>query len=467
MPPDLTKHIARAKSAIEKRSYDLAIEVLHECVDVDPIQLDVHKLHLEAARRKAKEKPKGMFDGIKGMGNTLSLTKDPHKQFIAVFKKLSANPEPKVLVEVADSAAKLIPTLKPMVEVSLYYYEEFRATGMFNDKALWSVANLYHDRFTATKEPAWLDKALKAMRDLEKAMPNHPEASRMTKNWEAEKSMDKRESKGNAGDYKSQLNNSDGARRAEIENRQIRTEEDAKLILGYIEDDLKANANDKNLWIKKGDIHRRFTQYTDARAAFEKAQAIDMHDFTITMRLGDMRMEEQRAKVIAAKAAGQDVAQAEKSLLALEIEEYKKRVERQPTDMGHRFNLGRRFYDAGMINEAAGELQKTVLDAKYKRDSHKWLGNCFAKKKLYDLAGRQYEEFLKVVDDPLSDAAKDIRYLFARMLENQNKLEAACEQYEKLVSLDLGFRDAADRLTRLRSGEAGGGSTSGSLAAQP
>ena len=40
--------------------------------------------------------------------------------------------------------------------------------------------------------------------------------------------------------------------------------------------------------MKKGDIHRRINQFAEARAAFLKAQALDEHDFTISMRLGDM-----------------------------------------------------------------------------------------------------------------------------------------------------------------------------------
>src|SRR5476649_270221 len=66
MPPDLSKHIARAKTAIEKRSYDLAIEQMHQCVDVDPTNIDVHRIHLEASRRKAKEAKKSMFSGLAG-----------------------------------------------------------------------------------------------------------------------------------------------------------------------------------------------------------------------------------------------------------------------------------------------------------------------------------------------------------------------------------------------------------------
>ena len=463
MPPDLSKHLASAKSAIEKRNYDLAIEQMKQCVDVDPTNIEVHRLHLDAARRKFKEKVKSWIpSGIVG-SMTKSVIRDPHRQFIAAFHTLSTTPEPKVLVEVGDSASKLIPTSKPMLDVALFYYEEFRATQMFDPKALWSVAQLYHDRFKEAKDVAWLDKALKALRDLEKAMPTHPEASRTIKNWEAEKSFANRDAKANAaaggaaGDYKSQLNNSSGAHRAEIMNRMIRTEADAKEVLDIVEEDLQKTPSDKNLWIKKGEIHRRFAQWAEAKTAYDKAQAIDPHDFTVTMKLGDTRMEEARAKIKTVKDAGQDVVAAEKAALATEIEEFKKRVERQPTDMGHRYNLGRRYYMTGMIGEAAAELQKTVQDAKYKRDSHELLGNCFAKKKLFDLAGRQYEEYLKIVDDPLSDKAKSVRYNLALMLERQGKTEAACEQYEKIVSLDLGFKDAADRLTRLRNGEPGGG----------
>ncbi len=446
---DLSKHIARAKQALDRRQYDMAIEVCEQCIELDPTSLDVHRLLMDAAKRRAKENgvKTGMFGGL-----SLSFGKDAHKAFVGSVKRVAKNPDAKTLADAGDSAQKLAASgVKPMVLVAVFYYEEMLASGLFNDKVLWSLANLCFERYRETKEEIQLDKALKLMHDLEKAMPHHPEAARTIKNWEAMRSMAKRQD-AVAGDYRSQLASSSGAKKAEAMNRIIRTAEDAKEVIGYIDEDLAANPGDKQLWVKKGDILLRVNLLAEAREAFLKAQALDEHDFTIVMKLGDIAMAEARLKVEAAVAAGQDATAAKKERLQVEIAEYRRRVERQPTDMGHRYNLGQRLIQGGDIDGAAAEFQKTVGDPRVRKGSHRFLGYCFAKKNLLDLACQQYTSYLSLTEDDQADEAKEVRFLRARVLEDSGKKDEALKDYERLVAIDLNYKDAAARLTALRTG---------------
>jgi tetratricopeptide (TPR) repeat protein len=449
--PDLSKHLARAKQALERRQYDLTIEVCWECVDIAPDQLEFHSLHLDAARRKAKESGrKSLIPSI-----SMSFTKDPHKLLVAAFKKVSANVENKSLAEMGDAALKLSYSLKSMADIAIYYYEEIRKSGMFNDKVLWNLGHVYFDKFkevNKTNKPdskQWLEKAILVMTELEKAMPQHNEAPKMVKNWEALRSMERR-NEGNATDYRSQLASDDKSKRAEIMNRLIRTVEDAKEVLGYVESDLKTAPNDKALWVKKADVHQRLNQMDLAKTALDAAQALDVHDFTITMKLGDLAIREAELRIENGKKAGQDTANAEKSLQAAKIEEYRKRVERQPTDMTHHFHLGTTLLKSGQIDAAASEFQRTVNDAKHRRASHRYLGYCFTQKNLLDLASGQYASYLQLVEDEQAEEPKNVRYSLARVLERLGKKTEAIEVFEKLVAIDLAYRDAAERLSKLR-----------------
>ena len=399
---------------------------------------------LESARKKAKEGAKTSMFGSMSMP---SLSSDPHKKLIAQAKRLGKNPEPKVLADVALAAQEMAVKIKPMIEVAVYYYEEFINTGLFNDKVLWQLAAIYQGK-------GELDRAIKLLRDLERAQPNHAEAGRTIKNWEAMRSMTQR-STAVGGDFRTQLASDTGASKAEAMNRMIRTVDDAKEVLGYIEQDLAQNPADKQLWVKKGDIHRRINQFAEAKAAFIKAQALDEHDFTLVIRLGDIAIEEAKLKVDALSAPGQDpaaLAAAKAERLQLEISEYRRRVERQPTDMSHRFNLGTRLIQNGDIDGAAAEFQKTVGDPKVRQESHRYLGFCFAKKNLLDLAVQQYTSFLSLALDDQSDKAKEVRYLRGRVLEDQGKRDDAIKDFERIVAIDLNYKDAATRLNKLRSG---------------
>lgn len=441
---DLSKHLIRARQSLDRRQYDYVLEQMEECLDLDPTNLEVHKMLLESARKKAKEGAKTSMFGSMSMP---SLSSDPHKKLIAQAKRLGKNPEPKVLADVALAAQEMAVKIKPMIEVAVYYYEEFINTGLFNDKVLWQLAAIYQGK-------GELDRAIKLLRDLERAQPNHAEAGRTIKNWEAMRSMTQR-STAVGGDFRTQLASDTGASKAEAMNRMIRTVDDAKEVLGYIEQDLAQNPADKQLWVKKGDIHRRINQFAEAKAAFIKAQALDEHDFTLVIRLGDIAIEEAKLKVDALSAPGQDpaaLAAAKAERLQLEISEYRRRVERQPTDMSHRFNLGTRLIQNGDIDGAAAEFQKTVGDPKVRQESHRYLGFCFAKKNLLDLAVQQYTSFLSLALDDQSDKAKEVRYLRGRVLEDQGKRDDAIKDFERIVAIDLNYKDAATRLNKLRSG---------------
>ncbi|MBA3685330.1 MAG: tetratricopeptide repeat protein [Planctomycetes bacterium] len=454
---DLSKHLARAKQALDKRNFDMAIEITEECQEVDPTNVEVVRLLVEAARRRAKES--GKSGGLFGMGTVSmpTLSKDPHKQLTGAIKRAGKAPDAKGFAAAGDAAYRIYQGgTKQISEVAIFLYEEVRATGMFNGDVLFNLAHLYYEKFknSGNTDGEALDKALKTMGELERAVPNHTEAGRLLKNWEASKSMLARQSKasGGAGDYRAQLTSSDKAHRQEAMNRIIRTPEEAREVISYIDDDLKANPADKSLMVKKGDIYRRINDFANARAAFEQAQQVDPHDFVVTMRIGDTRIDDAKAKIAALEAAQQDATAAKQELVEIEIEEYRKRVERQPTESGHRYNLALRLLQGGQIDEAAAELQQTVRDPRLRKQSHRYLGHCFTKKRLFDLAIQQYESYLKLCEDDSVDEAKLVRFSRARLYEESGKKAEAIADYTRIVEMDLGYKDAAARLSALQGG---------------
>ncbi len=446
--PDLTKHKQSIKKAIQSRNYDLAIEQALQCQEVDPVDVEVYQLVIDAAKRRAKEGGKKGFGGL-GFGS-----KDPHKALTTAVKKLSRSPEVKEFIACGDAARNVQDAgVKGMASVAVLFYEEGRATGLFDKKLLWNAAQTYHDLFKQSKDVDWLNKAIETVAELDAGDPHHPEAKRTLKNWEAEKSINVRSvAKGDGGkeDFSNQLSGDREARRNEVMNRIIRTKEDAMEVVAFIDEDLVDDPENKQLWMKKGDIYRRIKSYADARQSYERAAEIDSHDFLLVIRVGDLLIEEKRDAIRAAAQAGQDVKAAKAELVELEIKEYRIRSERQPTEMSHRYNLGSRLFSQGLIDEAAGELQRAVTDPRYKQKSFKYLGHCFVKKKLYDMAIEQFSNYIDMVEDPHEPEAKEMVYNRARLLEQTGKTDAAIADYRKLVEIDLGFKDAAERMSVLK-----------------
>ena len=453
---DISKHLARMQQAIERRNWPLALEIGEECMDVAPAELQLYKLYVDASKRKAKESDKKSLFGAMSMPG---FSKDPLKLLIVAMKKVAGNPDAKSLASAGDAARLAYKAgTKPLIEPAIFLYEEVVSTGLFNADALWHLGHLYFDRFQEKKDPASLESALKTMAKLEAAMPNHPEAGRTLKNWEARKSMERRNQSGAAtGDFRSQLSSDDKARRADVMSRLIRTPDAAREVMKFVEEDLKAEPGKKDLWLKKAETHRRLaeiandpSEYANARSALEKAAEIDTFDFNIVIRLGDVTIEEHKNYIKQLVAANQDATEAKLTLAQIEIEEYRKRSERQPTELSHKFNLGVRLLQIGQIEAAASEFQRTVADPRFRLKSHKFLGVCFGKKNMHDLAVKNYSAYLTTVDDGKSDEAKEVRYLRARQHEQAGKKEEAISDLENLVEMDLSYKDCAARLEKLR-----------------
>ena len=444
---DLSKHLQRARQALERRQYDIAIEVCLDCQEIDPANLENYRLLIDSAKRRAREGGKKGFS--LGFGG---FSKDPQKALSAAVKKMAKGPDVKIFLAAGDAAMAVHESgLKSLLEVAILMYEEGRATGLFNESLLWNLGHAYQKRFAGTKAVEDVELAIKMMVELEKGNPAHPDASRTAKSWEALRSMSRRTQKVDGGDYRDQLASDAGARRNEVLSRIIRTAEDAKEVLAFIDQDLKENPKEKTLWQKKGDVHRRAGQFDEAINAFTKAQEIDEYDFVITMRLSDTKLAKQAAQIKVAEKAGQDVSQAKAAYLDAEIEEYRARQQRQPTELSHGFNLAMKLFMKGDIDGAAGNFQKALGDPRYKKQSYLYLGHCFAKKKLLDLAVQQYSSCLAMIEDDMGAEAKEVRYSRARVYEALGKVEEASADYTRLVELDLGFKDAATRLSGLKS----------------
>ena len=76
---------ALKQQGLDRNNFEYAFEVLGECIEVDPANLDVHRMVLEVARRKAK-----MSDGKRSLFGTMSMpmmSKDPHKVFAGAVKR--------------------------------------------------------------------------------------------------------------------------------------------------------------------------------------------------------------------------------------------------------------------------------------------------------------------------------------------------------------------------------------------
>ena len=100
------------------------------------------------------------------------------------------------------------------------------------------------------------------------------------------------------------------------------------------------------------------------------------------MRVGDIKMRQmsrQYQKLLKAgdKEAAKDLARQQ---LAFELQEFIERAANYPTDLGLKFELGRRQFLTGQHDEAIGSLQQARRDPKRRLAAMNYLGLAFFKK---------------------------------------------------------------------------------------
>ena len=126
-------------------------------------------------------------------------------------------------------------------------------------------------------------------------------------------------------------------------------------------------------------------------------------------------------------------------------------MERFPTDLQIRFELGQLYFQAGKISEAIQEFQKAQGNPHRRIAALNYLAQCFAKRKMFGPATRTLEGALKekMVFD---DEKKDLVYNLGCVLDAMGKKDDAIKQFELIYEVDIGYRDVAAKVDAFYAG---------------
>jgi tetratricopeptide (TPR) repeat protein len=163
----------------------------------------------------------------------------------------------------------------------------------------------------------------------------------------------------------------------------------------------------------------------------------------------DLRIRLQEQMVQKAVKRGDEGAakRARAALAQLRVGEARRRVDRNPADLGARFDLGSSLLESGEIDEAIAELQQGVKDPRKKTDAMFLLGRAFQQKDLLDLALGQFEKALAAAGG--GTRAKEALYEMGVICESQGKHSDALAHFTKILEQDIGFLDVAKKVAAL------------------
>ena len=136
---------------------------------------------------------------------------------------------------------------------------------------------------------------------------------------------------------------------------------------------------------------------------------------------------------------------AKKKRAELLIDEARNRVERNPTDLQLRFELGEHLVNAGQFREALPELQRARQNPNARLKAMNLLGRCYRELGMLDLAMKQLEDAAKEILS-MDAMKKEIVYNLGLVYEQMGEREKSLDSMKQIYEADYGYRDVAERV---------------------
>ena len=136
---------------------------------------------------------------------------------------------------------------------------------------------------------------------------------------------------------------------------------------------------------------------------------------------------------------------AKKKRAEILVEDARERVERNPTDLQLRFELGEHLVNAGHFREALPELQRARQNPNARLKAMNMLGRCYNDLGMLDLAMKQLEEASREIL-AMDAMKKEIIYNLGLVYERMGEREKSLSCMKQIYEADYGYKDVATRV---------------------
>ncbi|HSM34875.1 MAG TPA: tetratricopeptide repeat protein [Longimicrobiales bacterium] len=186
--------------------------------------------------------------------------------------------------------------------------------------------------------------------------------------------------------------------------------------------------------------------HAEAREALAAAGGGDASDYVdLAALVGDAAVETTRF-VVEEEVPSGDEDQDFHEMLS----QFRSKVSEHVSveDTASHYDLGIAFKEMGLLDEAIAEFQTALRFGSHRLKVYEELGQCFMEKGDYAIAE-------KLLRQGANDMATDpnellgVNYHLGRCYEELQRPDDAREAYERVLSLDIDFRDVSERLERL------------------
>jgi len=231
----------------------------------------------------------------------------------------------------------------------------------------------------------------------------------------------------------------------------------AERLIGEYEARLQTEPNNLKLVRQLAELYTQKKQFDRSLALYDRVKNSEMgNDPSLERSITDTiarRYDYQLEQLDpAAPDYTEQTAKLQAEKLNFQVTDCQKRVEKYPTDLVIRFEMGQLYFQTGKITEAIQEFQKAQQNPNKRLAAMSLLAQCFAKRKMFDLAARKLQDAIKekLVFD---EEKKDLIYNLGCVLESMDKKEEAIEQFKQIYEMDAGYKDVTAKVEAFYAGQ--------------
>ncbi|MGE3310042.1 MAG: tetratricopeptide repeat protein [Limisphaerales bacterium] len=456
IPRALREQFDRGMAAYNKQNLGYAVTLFTDVLKKEPAFYECREA-LRAAQFRKGGKSGGLFKRFLGQAHPvlakaqIALRSNPSEALHSAEEVLNDDPRNNAAHELLARAAMSIGLPRTAV-LSLEIV--FKATPA--DRG---VAMRLAQALVAAGQ---VERADRIYSDLLAANPADLEVARAYKDLGARRTIHEKgyaEFGSKSASYRDALKDKEEAVTLEQESRTLKAEEVSDRLLAEYQERLAREPGNPKVLRTIADLHATAGRHDDALAVYQ--QILDLEgrkDPALEKAVADVRLSQFNARIDALDPSEPEypsrLAQLERERADFELADCKSRVERFPTDLAIRFELGQLCFRLGRFPEAIQELQKAQSHPHHRLAAMGLLARCFARRGMNDLAARTLQNALK--EKPVFDEEKkELLYELGVVLEKMGKASEAIEQFKMIYENDIGFRDTAARVDAHYAAQAG------------
>jgi len=439
----------KGRVSLDRHNYDYAIDIFNQVLEKEPAFFECRQA-LRVAQFKKANQSHGFFKKAFNKASSapliakaqLALRSNPFETIKIAEQILNTDPNSSMAHKLLADAALAV-DLPKTAALSLEILHK-------NDPDDREIAIKLANSLMNSNQTI---RAEQIAQELVNKYPDDPELAQLLKNISAQKTLveggyEAFESEG--ASFTQVLKNKEEARLIEEEQRQVKEVDVAERLINDYLSRIQKEPQNLRLMRSLAELLVQKQRFDEAITYYKKILESDQKfDPTIEKAIVETTVKKFNAAISALNPNDPDYNTKLENLTKqrndYQIQECKRQVERYPTDLSLRFELGQLYYNAGKLTEAIQEFQKAQANPHKRIQSLYYLGMCFFKRGMYDLAVRTFQNAIKekLVFD---DEKKELIYQLGCALEKLNKKEEAIEQFKMIYEVDIAFKDVAARV---------------------